>query len=476
MGRLLVVAAIAAVLAGCMIGPNYQRPAIDTPEAYRFEDPNAADTANTEWWKQFQDPVLDDLIAEGLANNKDVRIAAANVERAAGTLTETRAPLFPQISYSGSAARERFTAEGPAPLFSSNPVSAFQLFGGASWEIDLWGRIRRLTESARANLLASVDARRGVILSLVASLATSYIQLLSLDEQLVIANRTLATYADSVKLFELQFKHGQVSEMNVAQARTQYETAAVTIPQIEAQIVQLENAISILLGRNPGPIKRGKSLAELNLFAVPAGLPSQILELRPDIAEAEQNLIAANAQIGAAKSLYFPVISLTGAAGLVSSDLKNLFKGSAQMWNYAGSFTGPIFTAGAISGQVVQAEAGQQAALLSYESAIQRGFADVENALIAHQKLGTQVQAQKKLVDASSDYTRLANMQYTGGYVPYFTVLQAEQQLFPAELTLAQTEAQFLNSLVAIFQAMGGGWVLEADKHTESPEPGNGPS
>lgn len=466
MRRLPIVLVVGAMLSGCMMGPNYQRPTIDTPSSFRFEEPQVADTANTEWWKQFGDPVLDGLIAEALANNKSVRIAAANIEQAAGVLTTTRAPLFPQVGYSGSAARHRLSTQGPVPVGSSNPESSFELLGGASWEIDLWGRIRRLTESARASFFASVEARRGVILSLVSSVASSYIQLRGLDAQLEISRRTLATYAESLKLFQLQFKYGQVSEMTVAQARTQYATALATIPQIESQIAQLEHALSILLGRNPGPITRGKAIDDLALFAVPAGVPSQLLDRRPDLAQAEHNLIAANAQIGAAKALYFPTISLTGAAGLTSWELHDLFQGPAHTWRYAGAITGPIFTAGAISGQVAQTEAAQQAALVAYEAAIQTAFADVANALVAHQKLGEQLDAQRELVTASRDYTRLANLQYTGGYTPYFTVLQAEQQLFPAELNEQQTRASLLSSLVTVYQAMGGGWVTEADKLT----------
>ena len=254
--------------------------------------------------------------------------------------------------------------------------------------------------------------------------------------------------------------------MNVEQARTQYETAAATIPQIENQIVQTENAISILLGRNPGPMPRGKSIYELAIPAVPAGLPSELLERRPDILQAEQNLIAANAQIGAARALYFPTISLTGNYGVSSSELANLFKGPAETWSYAGSIIGPIFTAGAISGQVRQAEAARQAALLSYQASIQSAFADVENALVAREKLAEQLDAQGRLVKAAKEYERLAWLQYNGGYTPYFTVLQAQQQLFPAELNRVQTRASLFISLVNIYKAMGGGWVNEADKLT----------
>ena len=457
-----VILALGALLSACMVGPNYKRPDIDIPASFRFEEANTADTANTEWWKQFGDPVLDDLVEDALANNKNVQIAAANIEQAAGVLTTTRSPLFPQVSYFSSAGRARLSEEGPFPALPSNPQSSFQLLGGATWEIDLWGRIRRQTESARASMFASVAARRGVILSLVSAVASSYLELRGLDDQLEIAKRTLGTYADSVKLFTLQFQHGQVSEMTLAQARTQYATALAAIPQIRLQIAQLEQAISILLGRNPGPITRGKTIDQLMLFPVPSGLPSELLDRRPDLVQAEENLIAANAQIGAARALYFPMISLTSMAGLTSSELKNLFKGPAAAWAFAGSITGPIFTAGAISGQVAQTEAAEQAALVGYQEAIQNAFADVANALVSHQELSEQLAAQTELVEASGDYTRLANLQYTGGYTPYFTVLQAEQQFFPAELNLAQTRAALLNSLVSVYRAMGGGWVTDA--------------
>jgi len=459
-------------LAGCLMGPDYHRPAVSVPDSYTYETQESRETANTVWWTQFQDPVLDGLIAEALANNKNVQIATANIEQAAGVLTQTRAPLFPQVNYGAAGARQRVSESGASGWSSSipNPQNSFQLVAGASWEIDLWGRIRRLTEASRANLLASEEARHGVILSLVASVAGNYLQLRGLDEQLEISRRTLKTYGESVRLFELKFKYGQVSQMNVEQARTQYETAAAAIPQIETQIVQTQNALSILLGRNPGPIPRGKSIHDLVLPAVPVGVPSQVLENRPDIRQAEQNLVAANAQIGAAKALYFPAISLTGTLGTSSAELKNLFKGPAGVWSFAGSITGPIFQAGAISGVVHQAEGAQQAALFGYEAAIQNAFADVENALVAHQKLGEQLDAEGRLVKASREYERLALLQYDGGFSPYSTVLQAQQQLFPSELNWVQTRADVFASLVAIYKAMGGGWVEAANRLTGEPE------
>jgi multidrug efflux system outer membrane protein len=468
MRKIMILSLVAAALCGCMIGPDYRRTAVDTPDSFRFGGKDARDAVNTEWWRQFRDPVLDGLIAEALTSNKNVKTAAANIEQAAGVVTQTRAPLFPQASYGVNASRQRASESNAAPLPKGvpNPFNSFQLFAGATWEIDLWGRIRRLSEGARANLLASEEARRGVILSLVASVAGQYLQLRGLDEQLAIAQRNLTAYADSVKLYELQFEYGLVSLMIVEQARTQYETAAALIPQIESQIAQIENSLSILLGRNPGPIARGKKIDELAFPAIPGGLPSQLLERRPDILQAEQILIAANAQIGAAKALYFPAISLTAAMGRESSDLSKLFKGPAHVWSYAGTITGPIFTAGAIFGQVEQAKAGQKAALLGYESAIQGAFADVENALVIREKLAGQILAQERLVKANQEYERLALLQYDEGYAPYLTVLNAQQQLFPAELNLAQFRASLFTSYANLYKAMGGGWVTQAEKMT----------
>jgi multidrug efflux system outer membrane protein len=472
--RLWPLAAL-CVLSGCVFGPDYMRPAVDAPKAFIYEAKDAADTANTEWWRQFGDPVLDGLIAEALAHNLNLQVAVANVEQAAGVLTQTRSAFFPQLGYNAAAGRARSTEVGATPPefagLVANPVSSYQALLSASWEIDLWGRIRRLSEAARANLLGTDEARRGVILSLVASVATNYLTLRGLDEQLVISKQTLDTYSESVRLYSLQFKYGQVSQMQVSQAQSQYETAAVQIPQIESQIAQTENALSVLLGRNPGPIERGKSVYDLALPTVPAGVPSDLLTRRPDLAQAEDTLVAANAQIGAAKALYFPAISLTGALGNSSAALSNLWTGPARVWSYAGQAIGPIFTFGSVSGQVAQAEAAQQAALYSYRFSIQNAFADVENSLVASQKLVEQQAAQERLVNALASYAQLATLQFNGGYTSYTTVLQAEQSLFPAKLQLASLRASVFSSSVNIYKAMGGGWVVAADRMTGDQAP-----
>lgn len=469
-GAVVLAGALSALLAGCTIGPDYVRPQVAAPAAFRFEPETVADTANTAWWKQFGDPVLDQLIDTALANNLSVTIATANVEQALALITQTRSALFPQVGYGANGERLRSPGTGLVAAIPNypNPQSTYQALLTASWEIDLWGRIRRLSESAQANALASGDARRGVILTLVSSVATSYLQLRGLDEQLATARRTLATYAESVRLYQLQFKYGQTSQMTVAQVQSQYETAASQIPLIETQIAQTENALSVLLGRAPGPIPRGKSINDLALPPVPAGLPSALLERRPDLMQAEQALVAANARIGAAKALYFPTISLTGVLGSSSADLSNLFQGPTRTWNYAGQLVGPIFTFGAVSGQVAQAEAARDAALQNYRLSIQNAFADVDNALVATQKLAQQLAAQQRLVEALREYSRFARLQYDGGYAPYSTVLQAEQLLFPAELQLAAVRTQLVSSAGNVYKAMGGGWVDVAGRLTGS--------
>jgi multidrug efflux system outer membrane protein len=464
--RRTVILAV-GVLAGCAMGPDYRRPEVAVPDTYQYLPKEAADTVNTAWWQQFGDPVLDRLIVEALGNNRNVMQAAANVQQAAALLTETQSQFYPQAGYDAGGTRQQFSTDYlPNRPSTSRTQTTYNVIASASWEVDLWGRIRRQSESAQANLFATDEARRGVILSLVAQVANNYLTLRALDEQLEVAKKTLAAYAESLKIFELQFKYGVVSQMNVAQARSQYQTAAAEIPAIEQQIVNTENALSILLGRNPGHIERGKSVADMTVPQTPAQLPSQLLERRPDIAQAEQQLVAANAQIGAAKALYFPTISLTGALGSVSGDLSNLFTGPTRVWSYGGSLLGPIFTGGAVTGQVRQAAGAQQAALFNYEKTVQGAFADVENALIAQQKSRERLQAQQGLVDALGDYARLARLQYSGGYVPYSTVLQAEQQLFPAQLTLAQDRAQVFGAVVSVYQSLGGGWVTLADGMT----------
>jgi multidrug efflux system outer membrane protein len=461
-------------LFGCMVGPNYQRPAVDTPQNWRFEEKYAKDLANTAWWEQFNDPVLNDLILISLRENKDVMIAAARVEEFAGQYRTTRAALFPQVFAGANYGRQR-TSElaGVSPLDGTGISPTFnssELFVNAAWEIDLWGKLRRATEAARANLLSTEEARRTVILTLVSSVANSYINLRDFDKQLELTKETAQSYKESYDIFKLRFEYGIVSEVEVNQAKSQYEQALSNIPLFEKTIAQQENALSVLLGRNPGPIPRGKTIDELALPAVPAGLPSELLVNRPDIRQAEQNLIAANANIGVAKALYYPSISLTGLLGLASNDLDDLFKGPAKTWSWAVPVTAPIFTAGDIAGQVQSAEAVQQQALFTYEQAIQTAFREVDDALVDQKRTREQLESLAQQVEALRNYARLAWVRYENGYTSYLEVLDAQSRLYNAELTYAQTQGTLFQALVNLYKAMGGGWVVEADKLTAAPK------
>ncbi len=474
MRKILLIILAAFSLFGCMMGPNYQRPQVDTPQTWRFEDKEAKDVANTAWWEQFNDPVLNELIQIALQENKDVKIAAARVEQFIGQYGTTRAALFPQIGAGASAGRQRTSEHtGPSPTLgdvpNSNPnFSNYELFLNGSWEIDLWGKLRRATEAARANLLSTEEARRTVILTLVTSVANSYINLRDLDKQLELTRQTAQTYKESYDIFSLRFKYGIVSEVEVSQSKSQYEQALANIPFFEKTIAQQENALSILLGRNPGPINRGNTIDQLVLPAVPAGLPSDILANRPDIRQAEQNLIAANANIGVAKAQYYPTISLTGALGWASNDLSNLFTGPSRIWSWAVPVTAPIFTGGAIAGQVKSAEAIQQQALITYQQAIQTAFREVDDALVDQKRTKEQIASQIEEVGALRDYVRLAGLRYDNGYTSYLEVLDANSRLYSAELAQTQTQGSLFQALVNLYKAMGGGWVVEADKMTMS--------
>ena len=466
MMRLITIIMILVMLAGCAIGPDYKKPEIPSPPAWMVDMTQAQDTANTAWWGLFGDPVLNDLIIGALNQSYDLRNATARVEEFYGLYGATRADFFPQIGYDASAGRVQATTKGPLPIpaGTSSQYGAYQVQLNASWEIDLWGKIRRATEAAKADLMAAEDFRNGVILSLITSVATAYLDLRSLDRQLEISLQTAQSREESVRLFDLRFKGGNISEMELSQVKSEYYVALAAIPDLEKRVRQQENLICLLLGMNPGPIARGKSIDDIFLPAVPAGLPSDLLERRPDIRQAEQALIAANARIGVAKAQYFPSISLTGFLGSLSTQFSDLFTGPAKTWSYAGSLAGPIFTAGKIKGTVKAAEAVQQEALFGYEQSIQNGFREFEDALIDQDRTRVQLDAQAKQVEALATYARLARLRYENGYTSYIEVLDAERSLFNGQISYAQTQDALLRALVNLYKAMGGGWVVEADK------------
>jgi multidrug efflux system outer membrane protein len=461
-----------ALLAACAVGPDYKRPQIEAPGEWRIDYPKAAEVANTQWWKQFGDPALDQLIETALRENLDVQAASSRVDQFLGVLSTTRSQFFPQIGYGADASRNRASQAGPTPLApgTNTNYSLYQANLSASWQIDLFGRVRRQSEAAQAQVYASEQGRRGVILSVVSTAAVSYIVLRALDRQLEIARATAQNYAETKDLFQLKFQGGVVSEVELAQIESQYQLALATIPSLEQSVAAQENLISVLLGRNPGAIPRGKSIDELVPPDIPAGLPSELLERRPDILQAEQNLVAANASIGVAKSLYFPSISITGLFGSVSTTTSAFLTGPAKAWSVGAGLAGPIFTFGGIGGQVQSAEAAQQEAMLFYRQTILNAFRETNDALTGSQKKREESEAQARRVRALRDYARLSRLRFDNGVVSYIEVLFAENELFTAELTAVNTQAERYSQLINVYKAVGGGWVDEADKLTPKPQ------
>jgi len=468
--RATLIACVAVLLApGCMMAPDYVRPPVDSPAAWRVDYADAADTANVRWWEQFKDPVLNQLVDTALRENKDVRIAAARVEEFAARVDISRSGYFPQIGYNGDASRNRVSREvyGGSGL-DERKYNNYTATASLGWELDVWGRIRNATAAARADLLAQEENRRAVILSLVSAVATSYINLRQYDRQLEIAKETLAARAESLRLFELKFKGGVVSDLEIAMVRTEYEQAAAAIPPIERRIALTENALSILLGSNPHAIPRGKSIEALVLPPVPEGVPSTLLARRPDIAAAEQNLIAANARIGVARAQYFPTISLTGLFGYASESLSDLLGNSANVWSLGGSAVGPIFSGGRISAELRASEAVQRQTLVGYLQTVQGAFRDVDDALVSVQKSREQLVVEGRRVAALSDYARLANLRYFEGYTSYIDVLDAQNKLFDAQLQYVSIQGDVYGSLVNTYKAMGGGWIVQAEETADA--------
>ena len=457
---------LALASSGCMIGPDYLRPVIDSPQSWRVSDETAKDLANSAWWEQFNDPVLNDLIATALRENKDLMIASARIDEYAGRYGVTRSQLFPQIGLGYDVTKQKNTIPGTTVKGTYN---SYESFLSASWEIDLWGKIRRQSEAARAQIVATEEGRQGVILTLVSSVANNYVTLRSLDRQLEIAKATAKTRGESYQVFQDRYSGGVISQLELSQNRSQYDEALASIPVIEKTIAQQENALSLLLGRNPGPIARGKNIDELAPPTTPEGLPSSLLERRPDLREAEQNLIAANAQIGAAKAAFFPSISLTGLLGVASGGLSNLFHSESKVWQYGAAVNLPIFTGGSLFGQLQVAEAQQQQALYSYQKAIQQAFSEVNNALVDQEKTRVQLAAQADEVKSLVLYAELARLRYDNGYTSYLEVVDAERSLFGVQQSYTQTKQTLLQAAINTYKAMGGGWTDEAARLNEAP-------
>jgi outer membrane protein, multidrug efflux system len=457
----LLLLTIAVLLAGCAVGPNYKRPTVNVPTDYR--DSMAAQTAaasslgNDNWWQVYQDPVLVQLIHTALQQNYDVRIAATRVLEAQDQFGIVRANQLPSASLGAGVFSEQNAKV--SNLFPAYEVNAGQLNLSVIWNLDFWGKYRRQTEAARAQVLSSEWGQRAVISSLVANLATAYFQLRALDSELEIANGTLGSRQQSLQLTRVLESHGGASDLDVSQSEQLVYTASETIPDLERQIEQQENLLSILLGQNPGAIPRGRPLTEQPAPQnVPAGLPSELLERRPDVREAEANIIAANAQIGVAKAAFFPSIALTGTGGLESNALNRFISAPSETWLGALSVTQPLFEGGALRSQLKLSRAQYQEAALAYEQTMQNALEQVSNALIAEQKNREFREQQELLTQAAQRTDRLSEVLYKNGGASYLQVLTSETNYFSAELNLVQAQLNERLAFVQLYQALGGGW------------------
>jgi len=458
--RAAACAALALSL-GCAVGPNYRRPELPTTPTFRDTPEQQASIADLPWWEVFKDDALQGLIREALANNRDLLTAVANVEQARDVAAVQRGELFPQANYDAEAGRGRKSfLDTVAPSANSGTHSSYLALLNVAWEIDIWGRIRRATEASRAQMLASDAVRRGVVLSLVTGVAQAYLELRELDLELEISKRNEKSFEETYQLFQRQYQGGVASLLDPLRGEAALAQVAATVPITEERIVAKENQLAVLVGHPPGPIPRGAALTDqVRPPDVPAGIPSQLLERRPDLIEAEQNLVAANAEIGVAFAEFFPRIGLTSAfRGGVSSDLSQILKSGAETWTLAAQAAGPIFTFGENWYTWQAAKAADEAAVYQYQQSVLTALSDVSNALTAREKVALQRDDLERQVKALSESVRIAKVRYVGGLSTYVEVLDAEQQLFPAEIALAQSERDQVLSVVQIYKALGGGW------------------
>jgi multidrug efflux system outer membrane protein len=458
------ICALFVMFGGCKVGPAYKRPVMNVPAGYRGQSAAATNSvADLSWWQLFQDVELQRLIREALTNNYDLKIAIARMEQARAQTAAVRSQLFPQINYEAIAGGGKNVSgiNEPSPTGTEGDV-----FGGdvnAAWEIDLWGRIRRQTEAARDQYLATQEARHDILSSLIAQVAQSYFQLLNLDRQLAIANESTNSYGQSLKIFNQRLKGGVASKLETDSAEALLDAANASVPDLEQQIEIQENQLNYLVGRNPGPIERtNTSLEAQSLPAIPAGLPSSLLEQRPDVREAEQQLRSANAQVGVAKADFFPVLDLTGLFGRVSPELASLSSGQALAWSAAASLTGPIVHGGQLRAQYQQALAARDQAAAQFQSTALNALQEVSNQLAARQKLALAIVQRRQAVAAFQEAFKIAMERYRLGTSSYYEVLQQQQQLFPAENELAQVQLEELVATVQLYRALGGGWQHEA--------------
>ncbi len=451
-------------LTGCNFAPRYHRPCMEIPCEWRTLADEESTCANVRWWEELGDPILNALILQALANNKDLKTAMWRVCEYAARYQIESAELYPQVNSEGSAVKEKFPVASFIPP-NFNPITPHYKYGfNLSYEIDFWGRVRNISRAAFDELVASVEDRRTVVLSLVSSVAASYIQLRELDRELQIAYATLRDREEYLIIAKKRFEGGLTSDIQVEQARSALEETRAVITVLEAEIPIQENLLSVLLGESPTCIIRGKEISQFDLPPeIPAGLPSELLERRPDIMAAERTLMAANARIGAARAAFFPKISLTGIFGGESFQLNQLFNKSSRAWAIGGQYAQAIFTGGRLTGQLNFDTAVRGELLYQYEQTILTAFKEVNDALVSHRQSIELVKVEKKRVAAVAEYLKLAWLRYYEGQTDYLTVLDAERQLFNAEIDLAKAQGDVFLTLVDIYKSVGGGWVVDAD-------------
>lgn len=465
--RFCLPMAAVMTLSACAVGPDYKRPEIDEPEKRSISAKESQSLADLPWWNVFKDQVLADLIKTGLDENKDIRIASERVEEAKAQFGFTKADLFPKIDAKASAGTTEPTDKGyalPGEVMGDRS-EVYSLSANLSWEIDMFGRLRRATEAQKAVLLSTEDAKKAIMISVVANVASAYFEMRDIDNRLEVAKRTLESRLSSSKLIKTRFEGGVAAKIDYYQAEAEVYRTKTIISDLEKQMRIKENELSFLIGKNPRPIMRGKVLKDQQLVPqIPAGLPSALIERRPDILQSEQELVAANAKIGESKAMLFPRISLTGGYGYVSSDLGELTESPASNWNIAGNLVQPIFEAGKNLRRVEVSEAQQRQALLKYEKTIQQAFREVEDSLVSYQKTGERSQAQTGNVNSNREVLKLAESRYIGGVSSYLEVLDAQRSLFNSELEESQSVRDHLVSLVTLYKSLGGGWQVKADE------------
>ncbi|MGO4305147.1 efflux transporter outer membrane subunit [Cupriavidus sp. RAF12] len=447
-------------LAGCAVGPDYQRPEVAQPAAYRLDTGVLTVAADSDWWNSFDDPVLTALVETALRNSYDARIAAARIDEFRGQLMVARSGFFPHLNATAAAGRQKGgTFGGTLATGSGGPRNSYEALLNASWEIDLWGRIRRQSEAAEASLWNAEYTRRGVVLSLAASVVQGYATLRGLDAQLEIAQATLETRGRALDIFKQRYEGGVISQVELSQSENDYYSAEATIPPLRTAIAQTENALSVLLGREPGPIERGKTVIELQAPPAGADLPAALLSRRPDLLQAEQLAVAANAQVGAAQALFLPAVNLSGLFGALATSPAGLWHSASEVWGFGVGLTQPVFQGGAIRGQVTSAESVRDQSMLAYQASVLNALADVNSALANGIETRNRLGSLRRQEQSLTIYADQSDARYEGGYSSYLEVTDAREKLFTAQLAAVQGQVDVLTGTAALYKSLGGGWT-----------------